>query len=507
VEQELISEAYRLVNRYDYGRHSLAGPPPTELEELRADIAVAKRLVAMKSSDSQIPLQACAAVACSVIEHRYINQTPIDLGELTWAAELLLEVAALYDAQPEGDVFDFRYFTHEADIAASRTVALLLLPAAADLVSALDSKGSAPYEKVAAANRWAATHASLDDRMAWSRSLDIVWASPAIEVPGAGSSHALLLELIEESIRGCLIGDWDNELQRRRASSLQGPLVEALAAADPNDVVAERLLPGIRALQLFAIRTGELAGEARAVQSTLIDAYTAVRQQEEHGPQHSSTDMLTIARALLVLFEHGQPEPIFRQLEAVIDRNDLLDEFMDAVSAVGEENHGRGGAASSVWPRLMNHAMNLMDIGHVPVGDGFLAARGIASLVPRPSYTGNYLVRELDAHPVVWIDFDMVAPHILRWVAFAAGHRESVDQLVAFLRLARLEQQVELGLPWIEALVGADPSAIARHSYLLPEWLKDVGPAAKAAPLRATWQRIVDQLLVAGEERVAELAD
>lgn len=506
-EQALVSQAYRLVNRYDYGRHSLAGPPPTEQSELRTDVEIAKQLLGMGSFDSRTPFQACAAVACSVIELHFINQDPTEFEDLVWATKLLLEIAALYDGQPANDAYEFSYFVHDPDLAASRSVALLLLPAATELVSALNPEEDPSYEDVTAANRWAATHASLDDRMAWSQSLDIVWAAPAIELPGEGSSHVLLLALIEDSIRGCLIGDWDDELQHRQPASLDGPLVEALAVADPADIVAERLLPGIRALQLLSTRTGELAEQAGALQRALIDAYTAVRQQEEHAPRHSSTDMLTIARALLVLHDHGQPEPILRQLEAVIDRNDLLDEFMDAVSAVGEENSRLGRAAISVWPTLMDHAMNLMDIGHLPVGDGFLAARGIASLIPNPTYANNYLVRELDAGPVGWINFDVVVPHISRWVTFAAGHRESVDQLVTLLRLGRIEQQVELGLPWIEALVKADPPAIAGHSYLLPGWLSDIRSAATTTPPKAVWQRVVDQLLVAGEERVAALAD
>ncbi|MCD1573257.1 hypothetical protein [Agromyces mediolanus] len=506
-EGQLMSEAYGLINRYDFGRHSLAGPPSVDLDELRADVEVARRILAMENFDSRVWLQACSAVACSVIERRYIAQDAFELNDLNWAAELLLEIAALYAAQPESDALDFSYFAHDPDIAASRAVALLLLPDAADLVRALGPDDGPPYEKVIAANRWAATLASLDDRMAWSRSLDTVWSAAPIDLPGRGTSHDVILELIEHSIRGCVIGDWDDERQQRRPASLTGPLLEALAAAEPDDVVAERLIPGIRALQQLATRTGVAGESARMRVNGLVGAYTTVRQHEEHGPQHSSTDMLTIARALLILHESGHPEPILRQLEAVIDRNDLLDEFMDAISAVGEENSVRGRTTASIWPALMDHAMNLMDIGHLPVGDGFLAARGIASLIPNPTYDNHYLVRELDDIPISWIDFDTIAPHVPRWLPFAAGHRESVDQLIAFLRLTSIDQQVELGLPWVEELVRADPASIAGRSYLLPEWLKGVRAAARPPVRKANWQRVVDQLLVAGDERVADLAD
>jgi len=180
---------------------------------------------------------------------------------------------------------------------------------------------------------------------------------------------------------------------------------------------------------------------------------------------------------------------------------------MDAVSAAGEENSQLGHTVRAVWPKLMDYAMDLMDIGHLPLGHGFLAARGIASLIPKPTYADNYLVRELDAEPIVWIDFYTVAPCVPRWVPFAAGHPESVDQLVALLRFARTEQQIEPGLSWIEDLIKADVSSIAGRTYLLPAWLKEIRSSVVHTRRRATWQRIVDQLLVAGEERVAELAD
>lgn len=217
--------------------------------------------------------------------------------------------------------------------------------------------------------------------------------------------------------------------------------------------------------------------------------------------------MLAIARASLLLAAHGKSDTLFRQLEDFIDRNDLLDEFMDAIAAAAEENQDAAATVIDVWPQRMNHAMNLMDLGHLPVGDGWLAARGIASLIPNITYDNGYLLRELDGTPIVWIDFDKIAPHIGRWVPFAAGHRESVDQLIAFLRLISIQRQVSDGLLWIEDLVRADPDAVAGRSYLLPEWLAETRSAARGTPQGPNWQSIVDLLVVAGEERIAALAD
>lgn len=502
-----MSDAYGLANRYDYARHSLSGPTAVDLAELHDDVNTARALLDTEEFDGRVVAEGCSALACSVIERRFIKNDPVDEGDLLWAAELLLDVASAFAEQPEHEAYGFTYFSHTPDIPASRAVALLLLPGASQLRQALRNDHVDPLERIVNANRWAATHGSLDCRLLWSRSLDHLWVANSINLPGGETSHTLAYSLIEESLRGTTLGPWDDEGQNRTIERIAGPVSEALAGASPEDVIAERLIPGIRGLQQLAIRSDPAGDKAFQLLSALLTSYSATRQHEEFAPHHSQTDMLAIARALLLLSAHGQSDTLFRQLEGFIDRNDLLDEFMDAIAAAAEESQDAATAARRMWPQLMNHAMNLMDLGHIPVGDGWLAARGIASLVPNIAYENGYLLRELDGAPIVWIDFDTIAPHVGRWVSFAAGHRESVDQLIALLRLTSIQRQVSDGLPWVEDLVRANPDAIAGSSYLLPEWLAETRSAARRAPQGPNWQRIVDLLVVAGEERIAALTD
>lgn len=506
-EGQRMSDAYGLANRYDYARHSLSGPPAVDLTDLHNDVNTARAIVGTGEFDGQVIAEACSAVACSVIERRFIQNDPVDETDLLWAAELLLEVASTFAQQPEQEAYNFAYFRHTPDIPASRAVALLMLPESAQLRQMLSHEHGEPVERIIAANRWAATRGSLDGRFVWSRSLDHLWAADPIDLPGGETSHIFAYSLIEESLRGTLLGPWDSENQIRSIDRIVGPVSQGLADALPEDVIAERLIPGIRGLQKLAVRRDAIGEKGSKLLTALVTSYSTTRQQEEFGPQHSQTDMLTIARALLFLSGHGESDSLFRELEGFIDRNDLLDEFMDAIGAAAEENPDAAATAIDIWPRIMDHAMNLMDLGHIPVGDGWLAARGIASLIPNIAYDNGYLLRELDSAPIVWIDFDRIAPHIARWVTFAAGHRESVDQLIALLRLTSIDRQVSDGLPWIENLVSADPEAIAGHSYLLPEWLVETRSAARGTPHAANWQRIVDLIVVAGEERVAALAD
>lgn len=502
-----MSDAYGLANRYDYARHSLSGPPPVDLTDLHNDVDTARALVGTEEFDGQVVAEACSALACSVIERRFIQGDPVEEADLLWAAELLLEVASEFAEQPQHEAYDFSYFNHTPDIPASRAVALLLLPEAEQLRLSLSHDHGEPIERITAANRWAATHGSLDGRFVWSRSLDHLWPADPIDLPGGQTSHAFAYSLIEESLRGTILGPWDGESQTRTIRRIVGPVDEALASASPRDVIAERLIPGIRGLQQLAIRNDTAGEEGLRLLAALLACYSATRQEEEHSPQHSQTDMLTIARVLLLLSAHGGSDTVYRQLEGIIDRNDLLDEFMDAIAAAAEENQSAATTAIDLWPNLMVHAMNLMDLGHIPVGDGFLAARGIASLIPNVAYDSGYLLRELDGAPIAWIDFNKIAPHIGRWVPFAAGHRESVDQLISLLRMTSVERQVSDGLPWIEDLVRDDPAAVAGRTYLLPEWLAETRSAARGTPQAANWQRIVDLLIVAGEERVGDLAD
>lgn len=502
-----MSDAYGLANRYDYARHSLSGPPAVDLADLHNDVNIARALVGTEEFDGQVIAEACSALACSVIERRFIQHDPVDDDDLLWAAELLLDVASAFADQPEPEAYDFTYFSHTPDIPASRAVALLLLPEASQLRQMLARDQGEPIERIIAANRWAATHGSLDGRLVWSRSLDHLWPAAPIDLPGGVTSHTLAYSLIEESLRGSILGPWDVKSQTRSIARIVGPVGEAIADASPKDLIAECLIPGIRGLQQLAIRSDAAGDQGLQLLTVLLACYSATRQQEEFAPQHSQTDMLAIARALLLLAAHGKSDSLFRQLEGFIDRNDLLDEFMDAIAAAAEENEDAAATAIDTWPQLMDHAMNLMDLGHIPVGDGWLAARGIASLIPNIAYDNGYLLRELDSTPIVWIDFDKIAPRIARWVPFAAGHRESVDQLIALLRLTSMKRQVSDGLPWIEDLVSADPTAVAGRSYLLPEWLAETRSAARGTPQGPNWQRIVDLLVVAGEERIAALTD
>jgi hypothetical protein len=82
----------------------------------------------------------------------------------------------------------------------------------------------------------------------------------------------------------------------------------------------------------------------------------------------------------------------------------------------------------------------------------------------------------------------------------------SIDNLVIAVRDLEVADQIEQGLRWIERIV-ADSGANCTSTFTLPEWLHERRADLVTDEQIARWQRVVDLLVVAGDSRVADLAD
>ena len=82
----------------------------------------------------------------------------------------------------------------------------------------------------------------------------------------------------------------------------------------------------------------------------------------------------------------------------------------------------------------------------------------------------------------------------------------SIDRLVRAVRELDVPDQIEQGLRWIEPVVAGAGDNCA-STFTLPEWLRERRPDLVATEQAARWQRVVDLLVVAGDTRVADLAD
>ena len=129
-----------------------------------------------------------------------------------------------------------------------------------------------------------------------------------------------------------------------------------------------------------------------------------------------------------------------------------------------------------------------------------------AALIPTPTYASHYLTIEMPDEAYPWRDLLAWSDQVERWLAAATCARMSIDNLVIAVKELVPADQADAGLRWIEEIVrkaGSD----AANTYTLPEWLHELRASLDSQEQISGWQRIVDLLVVAGDHRVADLAD
>jgi hypothetical protein len=107
-------------------------------------------------------------------------------------------------------------------------------------------------------------------------------------------------------------------------------------------------------------------------------------------------------------------------------------------------------------------------------------------------------------HP--WRDLLAWSPQVERWLTYAAGDRQSIDSLVIAIRDLPVGDQIETGMGWVEKILRGGGDGCA-NTFTLPEWLRERQADLVNPEQEAKWQRVVDLLVVAGDSRVADLAD
>jgi hypothetical protein len=493
-----------LVLRYAYQRRDLVGPPKVSLAELRSDLATARELLDNPPTASPYhPVIASAAAAAVALELCFIAGKPAAHEDLVWSAQLLVEVAKLY-ATAEGSEYYYSFFISGPDRSAARGIPLVFLPAAADLRVDLAAVGITLTD-LADSARWLATNSPLETRLLYASSMDLTWQAPCDHETPAECHHSFAFQLLEDSARDCVIGNWDVETQENRIEHINGPLDLALGAIADDRIIVPKLSPAIRALGMAANTPSCCTAKARVLLAAILAAHRRGMAAREPRYMHSRSDSLIVARALLVGAAHGSEDRLHESVAQYAENPGLLAELLQALAAAAEENHRLAEAARSVWPKLIDQVLGFIDAKHPKGGHRYLEEE-LAALIPNKAYEAGYLRRELEAEPIDWFDLTVWRRQVERWLAFAAGSPRCVDSLVAALGTLATTQQATIGLPWIEVLVQADPDGIACQSWLLPGWLREVQPHVINQE-RACWQRVVDMLVVAGNTRVADLSD
>jgi hypothetical protein len=286
---------------------------------------------------------------------------------------------------------------------------------------------------------------------------------------------------------------------------LVGDVADAVTGIPGAEIIVPYASAAIRAAAPAA-QHGCRTEEAARLLESLLDAHRRGMTAQEDRYQHSASDALVAARALLTGSSATSQAAIERHLTAYADDAAALAEFLRAVAAAAEETAALAAAAQRAWPHIMDHVLDLFDAGHVPDSFDYRGAQALAALVPTTAYDAGYMNRELHGPPQAWTRLLEWGPQIQRWLPYAAGVSDCVDNLVSALQNLPSAEQVRVGLPWLEELITARPHAVAGRFWLLPTWLRDVRGYVRNEFMHS-WQRIVDALVVAGETRLSDLSD
>ena len=544
--RERVSVELQLSSRYLYKTQE-TNPEPVGPDEVDTDIATARSLLEDPTPlGAYHPCDVPAAVAAAALEVYLLHRVEVQEENLAFAADILLRVS-------EGKVFtglhdmEESYFEKGADRSAARALPLLLTPDAAYLRSIVDSTdGSTAFARVSAATVNLAQSVVNEVRLHLARGLDHVWATPCVEA--GPCHHQVAWKIATETMRDCAFGDWNHDAlhkkrgfwrlseitalgaylirrvfrrstsnfrtrpsydtETRNLAILEEPFAQSLDETPDGSIRPYRLDASIRALASAATTKNCVSIAARDLLAALLNAQQRSLVHHEHGdPDWRGTHALVAARALLTLAQHGDDAIVFEHINGYADQSDSLNKLLEGLSAAAEETQQRAGAARRIWPDLMRHVLDLNDNGHTPFGGRSYGDLALAALLPKCTYSTQYLYQELQAERIIWWDPRAMRSEVEAWLVPATGNASCVDQLISFLRVLTTDDQAELGLPWMATLVLACPRIIANRTFLLADWLIETRAAAEAANLSTIWLQIVDALVVEGDARLASYSE
>ena len=475
---------------------------PVGFAQLSDDIAFARELLENPPSlRTDNAWDVAALVAAAALEAHLLYGIELTADELAFSAQLVLSVAE-GETSPRQFDSEYAFFGWGANRSSARVLPLLLLPAAAPLRATIDAAdGSVALRRVVAAATNCARDLANEVRLHLARGLEHLWEEPCT-LHGL-CHHEVGLRLAIESMRYCVIGNWDPDTGGRNRVALREPVTESLADTAGASIIPSRLDTAIQALGPAAATDTCVSARAHTLVLALLSAQKRTLLAHKRGIDHRGTHALIGARTLLILASIGDDSVIGEHIDAYADNSDLLYNLLSALSAAGEETPQLAAAARRVWPGVMLRVLELHDSGRAPFDDTYFGDMALAALVPNPTHESRYISRQLQDAPITWWDPLELQSEIAAWLVPAAGNPVCVDQLISFLGVLTLEDRSRIGLPWIATLVLADPDQIARRISMLPDWLIEVRPAAVDTGLMAEWQQVVDALVVAGVRQLA----
>jgi hypothetical protein len=500
------NDAAGLTVRHAHVRDNGGRAPDIETEALAADIALARELLADPPLSLSFSAHGPVAAAASAVELHLTDRATVADDDLAWSVTVLLQVAAGV-AENTNDLFDDSFFSQGADRSAARALPFLLLPAARDLRAALGVHGSDDVIELTELSRAVSVRGVNETRLAYARALDAVWAAPCDTAHLHGRCHhRIALDLVTESFLDSVVGPWDTDAQRRSIVRLDPPEASSLDGLRGGDIYGRRLTPALRAMGAAAISSACCRDEARAALRSLLAAHQRAMLAYEHGHHHSQSDSLVAARAALWQAIDHRDDVVLEYVRNYIEKARALAEGLQAIAAAAEERADAGLHAHRLWPRIMDLVLGAAEANSEIFTEHTWGDYAEAALIPNPAAEWGYLTIELAGQPYRWRNPLSWAPQVDRWLGAITRTRMSIDHLVVAVRELDVADQIEQGLRWIERIVAESGSNCA-STFTLPEWLHERRADLVTDDQIARWQRVVDLLVVAGDSRVADLAD
>ena len=426
---ELGMETTRLFVRYHIEPEKKSAQPIGH-DELAADMVTARKLFENPSSRGVVgPWDTSALVAAAALEAHLLEGAVLPEEALSFAAEIVLRIGE-GEAGPRPFEFEGTFFEEGADRSAARILPLLLLPVAAQLRAVLDEDdGRTTFERAFHVGVNFARAVVDEVRLHLARGLDHVWKTPCVK--DGHCHHELGWWIVTETMRFCVLGEWDPETGRRSVLSLEEPLTESLSGVDPDSILVSRLDAAIRALAPAAIANVCVSSQARDLLLALLAAQrrSLLACEPDGDPDSRGTHTLVSARALLTLARDGDDAALYEHIDAYADNSDLLGNFLRALSAAAEEAPNRAATARRIWPVVVRHVLELNESGHTPFRDAFYGDMALATLVPNAIGGSTYLYREVDDAPIEWWDPLELVSEAEAWLVPAAGNAMCVNQL------------------------------------------------------------------------------
>jgi len=498
------SDAVGLVVRHAHVRDNGGRAPNLDLDTLAADLALARDLLDDPPRSAGFSPDGPVAVAATAVELHLTSRATVPLDDLAWSATVLLRVAAA-DRPP--DAYDDSFFSQGADRSTARALPFLLLPAALEIREALSVEGRDDVEELVALSRGVAVSGDNETRLAYARALDAVWTAPCdTDHLNGRCHHRVAFDLVTDSAAESVFGRWDAQLQRRQFVRLDPLATQTLDTIGGDDIYVRRLSPALRAAGAAAATATCCSDDARLALRALLGAHQRGMLTHKHGYHHSRSDSLVAARAAIWQATTGDDETALQYFRGYLSSSRLLAEGLQALAAAAEERPAAGRDARRLWPQIMDLVLDAAHDRPQLFTEHGWGAYAQAHLIPNPTGAWGYLTIELAGDPYPWRDLLAWTPQVERWLRSVTPGRLSIDHLVIAVRDIDVRGQIDHGLPWVEQAVSGSGTDCA-STFTLPEWLHERRPDLTADADIARWQRVVDLLVVAGDNRVADLAD